>query len=416
MKQSKPDVTTARRQPAPWQVVGILFLVALLGISALSVQRALSSHPPLDEGPPGSVILIIADGLGVSMQEALRLVDGPLWIDQMPYGALMRTHSARHVVTDSAAAASAMANGVKANNRAMGHDPDGHTVAGIAALARQANRKVALVTTSYLLDATPGAFVASVDHRSQVETISLQLLEAKPDLLYGGGESQFLPPDVSGRFGPGTRRDNRNMITAFRDAGYHIVDEPTVGPLPQLGLFAGMELFSYDPPHFAPAVSLPAMARAALATLTATGEGFLLVLEEEGTDMLAHRNAVEETLKAARHWNQTVGIALAYQRRHPGTVVIVTADHETGGLQLGAKRECSGPIEPPPGYGTPEEVAQTYRTLLKARNGDEFCARFTTSGHTAEPVGLYSIGLPPPRPIMQNTDVFDMLRQGLRIR
>lgn len=342
-----------------------------------------------------SVILIVGDGFGLPLQNALRLIEGPLAIDSMPHTAVVLTSSESDVVTDSAAAASAMATGEKSENRTLSVDAGGKPRKTIAEWAKQSGKALGFVTTSHILDATPAAFYAHVKDRDLFEPIALALLDIAPEVIFGGGENWFIPKARNGIFGEGLRTDNRDVIAEFQRKGYNIVAKPAAEPRRQLGLFAARELFVEEPPYYNPAVTLPAMARAALAVLDRSPGGFFLLLEDEGTDAMAHARSVTTALDAARAWNQTVALALAYQKRNPAATVIVVSDHETGGFNIYKENDC---LE---------------RVKLHSLAGKPFCAGFSTRGHTAQPVAVYTTGVAPGRAVIQNTDIYNLIWKGL---
>jgi alkaline phosphatase len=346
--------------------------------------------------PSPSVILIIGDGMGGTAQQLLRLLDGPLAIDRMDDSAVVLTTSESDVVTDSAAGATAMATGVKTRNGAVGVDAAGKKVVNIAELAKKAGKRIGILTTSYLWDATPAAFYAHEENRKNFAMITRQALEAKPDLLMGGGEAQLLPEKAKGRFGKGEREDGENLVTAFQRAGYTVGYDASIAKLPHLGLLAREALYEGRPPKYAPEVTLPAMVKGALAALEDSPRGFLLVVEEEGIDEMAHANAVEPLVEALRAWNQAVALALEYRRRHPNTIVLVTADHETGNMDIVATKECRG-------------------KPMWSRAEKAFCLGFSTRGHGGMPVTLYSAGVDVEDAVLENTAVFQILKKALAL-
>lgn len=345
-----------------------------------------------------SVILIVGDGLGLPLQNALRLIEGPLAIDEMPYSALVLTSSESDVVTDSAGSASAMATGEKTANRSLSVDVDGKPRKTIAEWAKQSGKALGFVTTSDILDATPAAFFSHAKDRDLFEPVSLALLDLAPEIIFGGGESSFIPKGRNGVFGEGKRTDNRDLIAEFQRKGYSIVAKPASAPGHQLGLFAAHELFVEEPPYYNPAITLPAMARAAITVLDRSPTGFFLLLEDEGTDAMPHSGSVTYAVDAARAWNQTVAVALAYQKRNPATTVIVVSDHETGGFNLYKEKDCRD------------------RVHLNSLAGKPFCAGFSTGQHTAQPVMVYTTGVAPGRAVIQNTEIYNLIRKGLGLK
>lgn len=363
-----------------------------------------------------SVVLVIGDGLGASLQEALRKQRGSLAVDEMEHAATVRTHSDDDAVTDSAAAATAMATGQKTKNGFLARDSGGKPLRTVLEAAKAAGKKIGLVTTSYLWDATPAAFVTHVADRYQTDEVSRQFLAFRPDVLFGGGAGYLLPATAESRFGHGLRRDGRNLYREFAEAGYALVTAPEPGPLPRMGLFAQKEMFTEFPSTFQPAYRLPEMTQAALASLQAAPEGFFLLIEEEGTDEMLHGANVEDALKAAGDWDDTVRLLLEFRRRHPNTAIVVTSDHETGGFMVAPPSVCGAALTQIDKQAfTPKYTADLSRSrfLTKDQAGHPMCLRVWTNLHTSEPVPLFSAGVKPPRLVMDNTEVYGVLRQAL---
>lgn len=332
-----------------------------------------------------SVILLIGDGMGPALLQWSRLNGGRRAVDRMDDSAVVLTSSDSDVVTDSAAAATAMATGRKTKNRSLGVDASGNSVQSVAELAKKQGKQVGLVTTSFLWDATPGAFFAHTTDRDNHDLITTQALAARFDLLLGGGAAAL---------DPAHRQDGKDMRRAFADAGYHVVDSATAPGLPLLGVLAPEALFSESPPQYAPPVSLPAMARVAIHALSGAPKGFFLLIEDEGIDEMAHGNALQPLGLALTAFDQTVGIALEYRRAHPDTVVVVLSDHDTGGLDLTAPSDCANRM---PATG----------------GGKSYCVGFSSTAHTALPVTLFVSGLDVKGAVIENTRVYDVLREGL---
>lgn len=366
----------------------VLLLIRLMGVAAPQMAKP-------------SVILIIADGLGLNLQELVRLTDGPLAVDKMAAMALVRIHSLDNVATDSAAAATAMATGKKVRNNALSLDENRKPLLTVAEVAKRAGYRLGFITSSFVFDATPMAFLVHVYDRKNTDAIAKQVLAAQPDLLMGGGEALFLPPSKHGVFGRGVRKDGLDMLAEFRNAGYQVSTTPMVGPLPSLVLAGRHALFEVDgvaaPPSARDATM--AMFRAALRMFEGTS-GFFLLVEEEETDEASHANDLQAAMDAVRRWDALVAEALHYQREHPNTVVLVTSDHDTGGLQLLAPDQCK--------RGVPGSLR------LKARLGFSICAQYTTQKHTGAPVALYAEGLRLPSQMIDNTEIHRILSQTLR--
>lgn len=285
-----------------------------------------------------NIVLFIGDGMGSTHREAAaRLAygsGGTLAMDRLSVRGLLRTSSADSEVTDSAAAASAMATGMKTRNGFIGLDAQGEPLANLTTLARKSGRSVGILTTTEVFHATPAAFASHADSRTRMESISAQMLEAGIDVLLGGGEDGLLPPGQRGCYpGEGRRIDGRNLIAEGRQRGYAYVCraseldglDPVQGQ-PLLGIFAdeGMRR------PFSP--SLARMTEKALEILGTNPTGFLLVVEGGQIDWASHLNDTANALGDTLGLDEAVEVALEFAYRRSDTLVVVTSDHETGGL------------------------------------------------------------------------------------
>ncbi|MES9684669.1 alkaline phosphatase [Gottfriedia acidiceleris] len=306
------------------------------------------------QGKAKNVIVFVGDGMGAAHREAIRLATvgqtGKLAMDDMPYSGLVHTSSTT-AITDSAAAATAMASGVKTYNGAIGVDANKKSVKTVLEMAKESGKSTGLVTTSQITDATPAAFGAHVTDRSKQSDIAKQYLEnSKVDVLLGGGEDFWYPAGNAGSFEDHPAKDpseqskgtQGNLVDVAKKLGYNYVTNANElqkaknGKL--LGLFANEEMFEqreegkgdlYDP-----VVSLPDMTKKAIDTLSDNKKGFFLMVEEEGTDEMSHENNAEKMIKAGQELDKSVSIAKKYAKNHPDTLVLVVADHECGGLSI----------------------------------------------------------------------------------
>ena len=212
--------------------------------------------------------------------------------------------------------------------------PDGKTPCQtVLELAKVKGMATGLVTTSGITDATPAAFAAHVPHRSDEASVAAQQLQVGVDVLMGGRKQFFLPEAQGGK-----RKDGRNLLDEARGAGYAVVG--TASELQSasggkiLGLFnMGNMAFEIDRGKTAEP-SLAEMAAKTLAVLAMNPKGFFVMIEGGRIDHAAHRNDAAATIRDTLAFDEAVGVALDFQRRNPDTLLIVTADHETGGMAL----------------------------------------------------------------------------------
>jgi alkaline phosphatase len=306
-------------------VVGVL----LLPISSLAGQAK-------------NIILMIGDGMGPShfgagwlysnrvLGKELRMVE----VMKSGRTAYVVNDTADAIVTESAAAAGQIATGVKMTARALSMAADGKTpVRTILEIAKERGVATGLVTTSGITDATPAAFAAHVPHRSDEASVAAQELQAGVDVLLGGRKQFFLPEAAGGK-----RKDGRDLTEEARRAGYAVVG--TAGELKQatgskiLGLFnMGNMAYEIDRAKTSEP-SLAEMTAKTLEVLSKNPKGFFAMIEAGRIDHAAHRNDAAGTIREVLAFDDAVGVALEFQQKNPDTLIIVTADHETGGMAL----------------------------------------------------------------------------------
>ncbi|MGW9019832.1 alkaline phosphatase, partial [Priestia megaterium] len=309
----------------------------------------------LNNGKAKNVILFVGDGMGTDHRDVIRLAtvgtNGKLAMDDMPVEGRVHTSSGSSFVTDSAAAATAIASGVKSYNGAVGVNMKGKPVQTVLEKAKLSGKATGLVTTSQVTDATPAAFGAHVSNRSAQSDIAKQYLEnSKVDVILGGGEDYWYPAGSPGSYPDappedkeeGSKGTKGNLVNKAQKLGYTYVDNANELKYAKgqkvLGLFANEEMFQQAPEGegdvYNPTVSLRDMTKKAIDTLSQNKKGFFLVVEEEGIDEMAHNNNASLTIKAGQQLDDTVKMAKKYAKTHPDTLVLVTADHSTGGLSL----------------------------------------------------------------------------------
>lgn len=280
---------------------------------------------------PRNVIFFIGDGMGIGQLTSARLAAGletKFALDSMPVVGLVTTQPLNMVVTDSAAAATALATGSKTENGRIAVLPDGTKLSTICELARDLGKSVGLVTTDTVTGATPAGFVAHVPSRKQEQDIATQMLAFKPDVILGGGRRQFLPTDAGGK-----RIDGRNLVIEAKEMGYEAVEDEAqlnAAKSPKLlGLFAN-DIMS-DP---AAGPSLSQMTLKAISALKQNKRGYFLMSEQALTDKCSHANNSASVVDAVRKLDDALRAAVELAAKDKDTLILVTADHETGGLAM----------------------------------------------------------------------------------
>jgi len=307
--------------------------------------------------PVRNVILMVGDGMSIAARDATRLVtvgrDGQLAMDSLRYAGWTYTDPADpdEAVTDSAAAATAFATGVRTVNGAVAVDPNGRPVKTLLEDARDLRKSTGLVTTAQVTDATPAAFGSHVANRSDQSEIARQFIEeSRPDVILGGGEDWWYPTGNPGAY-PDDPADRRpevsrstigNLVERAERRGYDYVSTPQELQATRadriLGLFANEEMFEQEPEgqgdEYAPVVPLRTMTEKALDVLSENRRGFFLLVEEEAIDEMAHNNNAARTIQAGQALDETVALVQDFAEENPGTLVVVIGDHETGGMHI----------------------------------------------------------------------------------
>jgi alkaline phosphatase len=355
-----------------------------------------------------SVIFINGDGMAAAHREAARLdqagFDGDLVMDSLPVAGLQTTdpRDPDDTVTDSAAAATAWATGQKTFNGAISVDVEGNPVTPLGTEAKRAGKATGLVTTAQVTDATPAAFFSSVEDRGEQSEIARQYLEvSKPDVILGGGEDRWLPTGDEGAFPPrtGDTEDPEistapsDLVAEAQDLGYEYVNSADGLAAAEgdrlLGLFANEEMFQQRPEgegdEYSPVVPLADMTTQALDVLDESRDGFFLLIEEEAVDEMSHENNATRMLQAMRALEDAVQVARDYVAQHPDTLLIVTGDHECGGLTV-------EDVDDQDESGDGSTISAEDGPFPVADSEKEFVLDWTTTGHTGAPTVVTAEG------------------------
>ena len=288
---------------------------------------------------PRNVVLIIGDGVGLgSLSTVSIILNGPrggLAVETAPVTGLVRTWASNDLVTGSAASASAMATGIKTPKKSISTTDDGSKNRTIFEAAAARGLSTGIVTTSGLVDATPAAFVSHSPNRYEFRSILEQMLQSDADLLIGGDFTQHKKAKKQADY-----MDLVTHVESARSAGKTVVRRgedlwsssgPLVALLPPRPGFA----YAHGP-------LLADTAGYALAVLNDNPSGFLLLLECEETDEGAHVNDLDRVVAGMAELDRATRRVLEFAGANGDTLVIVTADHDTGGIAI-----LDGPFDEP---------------------------------------------------------------------
>jgi len=320
---------------------------------------------------PKNVILLVGDGMGPEQLGLLLtyarqapnsvFIDGKTSFDRiMDDGGIMgfsMTNANNVLVTDSAASGSQLATGVYSGSEMIGLDKDGNPVETVVEKAIKAGKSTGLISDTRLTHATPAAFASHQAHRSMENEIAVDMLNVGPDVLLGGGIRYWIPKEANDKTSAvrkeldemtqgsvrikSKRKDNRNLLKEAQEKGYSLAFNKS-----QLESAKGktLGLFSYsampdgirvsnsleDPKRTIP--TLKEMSAKALDILSKNDKGFFLMVEAGLIDWAAHYNDTGLMLHEMLRINETLAYMLEWAKDRDDTLIIVTADHTTGGF------------------------------------------------------------------------------------
>jgi alkaline phosphatase len=313
---------------------------------------------PLETLPaqvPHRVVLFVADGAGTAHWSVARLVRQRLTVDEFPVVGLIDTRDAHAIVTESAAAGTSYAIGMRTFQGALGLGPDSQPRPTVLERARANGLSVGLMTTTAITDATPAAFAAHYPSRDHLE-VAREMSNQRIDVLMGGGRHSFATAML---------HDSTTALDRLRSRSTYVENaaELRALDLDTVTVLAGL-LADGDLP-LAPErnPSLAEMTQIALTVLNHNPDGFFLLVENEETDTQAHANRPFATIASEMEaMDDAIRAGVEYQAAHPETLLLVLGDHDTGGM-----------------------------TILSDSDGAPVL-RYTTRGHTAAMVPLFARG------------------------
>lgn len=338
------------------------------------------------EAPPKAknVILLIGDGTGLSqISSAFYFKEASPNYARFKSIGLIKTSSSREDITDSAAGATAFASGVKTYNGAVGVADDSTDVKTMVEIVSPLGIKTGVISTSSIQHATPASFYAHVINRGLYEDIAEDLVISDIDFFAGGGTNFF-----------NKRKDGKNLLAELKAKGFAL-DTSALGDFTDIKQHSKMAYLLADE-HMEPAAKgrddfLPKATELGIQFLhkDVDNSNFFIMIEGSQIDWGGHDNDAEYLISELIDFDNAIGKALDFAEKDGNTLVIVTADHETGGFTLSS-------------------------TLKKTEDGksysdyNEITGTFSTKGHSATliPVFAYGPGSESFSGIYENTDVF----------
>jgi alkaline phosphatase len=303
---------------------------------------------------PKNVILMIGDGMGTAQIFAGATANnGHLFLHNFNHSGFCFTHSAEDFVTDSAAGATSMACGIKTFNAAIGVDNDKKPVKTILEKAVDKKMGTGLVSTSAITHATPASFIAHQPHRNMYEEIAADFLKTEIDVFIGGGYDHFTK-----------RKDGRNLVVELEKKGYTVLNEINNIKNFKTGKLAGLTAPEHNGRVAERKNMLQIATQTAINLLSSKKDGFFLMVEGSQIDWGGHANDLTYIVEEMLDFDKAIGIVLEFAAKDKNTLIIVAADHETGGLTINKGNKNTG----------------------------EMKARFTAGGHTGVMVPIFAFG------------------------
>lgn len=401
----------------------LIISVSLVFKSALADQETTFAPPAVQ-----NVIIMISDGFAPAGVTLARYYKGDkLNLDSILSGTV-RTRSTDSLITDSAAAGTAMATGYKTNNQVIGLHPENGTILkNIMEAAKEKNMATGLVATDEIIGATVASFSAHVKSRDMDDEIAKQQIFAGFDVMFGGGKKHFLPKSLDG-----SRNDGVNLLKLAQSYGVTVIDSykdlKSIDASPVIGLFSKSKMDYEIDRKTSEQPSLKEMTAKALELLSKNKNGFVLMIEGSRLDHAAHGKDAAAFAQEILMYDETIGLVKEFINKNPNTLMVSTSDHGTGGITVG--RDVNNKIaylyHPEQLHAASKSISSLYNMLMDGESVDNLIKAFgldfsneqiseikastdpvykiltlsnelsrtgwTTHGHTAVDVNLYSYG------------------------
>lgn len=337
---------------------------------------------------PENVILLIGDGTGLSqISSAYYFKQTEPNFSRFDHIGLIKTSSSREDITDSAAGATAFASGVKSYNGAVGVADDSTEVQTLVEIASSKNIKTGVIATSSIQHATPTSFYAHVINRGLYEDIAVDLADSDVDFFAGGGLKFF-----------NKRKDGKNLLPQLEANGFKL-DTISLAPFEEIAQYSKIGYLLAE--DYMPPVAegrgdfLPKATELGIQFLSREqGSDFFMMVEGSQIDWGGHANDADYLITELNDFDDAIGKALDFAEQDGNTLVIVTADHETGGFTLSSTTKQS-------------------KTGREYSDYKEITGTFSTDGHSATliPVFAYGPGAEKFSGIYENTEIFHKIME-----
>ena len=323
-----------------------------------------------------NVILMIGDGMSLMhVYTAWAANRGKLWLENAQATGLSKTWAVKKLVTDSGSGGTSLATGVKTVYHAVGVDPEGKPLTSLVNVAKELGKDAGMAVTCRLWDATPCDFCCHNIDRDKEEELVGDYPTSGVDFVFGGGAQKFT-----------NRKDGRDIFKELQKKGYHV--SRTLDDFFAYDKNSRIFAVPYDKDTPLPDERGDLLARASLKGISLMNQnknGFFMMIEGSQLDDYGHFNQLDLLMKETLDFDQTVGEVMKWAAKDGETLVVVTADHETGGLTLVNGNKDEGRVE---------------------------CC-FSTKDHSGAMVPVYAFGPGAENftGIFENTDVFKKIKK-----
>lgn len=323
-----------------------------------------------------NVILMIGDGMSLMhVYTAWAANRGKLWLENAQATGLSKTWAVKKLVTDSGSGGTSLATGVKTVYHAVGVDPEGKPLTSLVDVAKELGKDAGMAVTCRLWDATPCDFCCHNIDRDKEEELVGDYPTSGVDFVFGGGAQKFT-----------NRKDCRDIFKELQKKGYHV--SRTLDDFFAYDKNSRIFAVPYDKDTPLPDERGDLLARASMKGISLMNQnknGFFMMIEGSQLDDYGHFNQLDLLMKETLDFDQTVGEVMKWAAKDGETLVVVTADHETGGLTLVNGNKDEGRVE---------------------------CC-FSTKDHSGAMVPVYAFGPGAENftGIFENTDVFKKIKK-----
>ncbi len=326
-----------------------------------------------------NVIIMIGDGMGVSQVYAgLTANNGKLFLERSQSVGFSKTYSASSYITDSAAGGTAIACGTKTKNGSIGMDADGNPAKSMLEYAAENGMSTGVVVSCAVTHATPASFVAHQPSRKMEEEIAMDFLNSDLSVFIGGGKKYF-----------DSRSDNENLLEKLEAKGFQMAYTMDDVKKVTSGKLAGLVADEHPAPYPERGEFLPEGVQAAINVLKNNEQGFCLMVEGSQIDWACHANDQDATVREMLDFDRAIKVAFDYADQDPNTLVIITADHETGGMSLVGGDFSTGELEA--NFGTKGHSAVMVPVFAYGAGAAEFSGIYENSDILTKVLKLYGV-------------------------